>query len=248
MKFAELKSKILSLFEQEKLNAKPEEWGFNNETDEDIKKLAFAVNLTPETVSGAARENAQILITHHDAWDFVYGMKEECLKLLRNNNIAHAFFHAPLDDADFGTSASLAKAMGIKNLKKVIPYAGIFLCGVAGEVEGGISFEELSKKLSSVLNEPIRAYKNSDEPIRKICITTGGGNMTDTIKAAVDEKCGAYITGEYNLYSQQYAKFAKINLLTGSHTNTEILGVQALSEKIAEIAGIALVKIKEENY
>ena len=48
--------------------------------------------------------------------------------------MTHAFFHAPLDDADFGTSASLAQALGMKGCKKVMPYREQYYGGVAGEI------------------------------------------------------------------------------------------------------------------
>ena len=58
----------------------------------------------------------------------------------------------------------------------------------------------------------------------------GAGNMTTDMQQAIDEDCDAYITGEYNLYPQLFGKFTGMNLLVGSHTNTEILGVENLAK------------------
>ena len=49
------------------------------------------------------------------------------------------------------------------------------------------------------------------------------------------------------LYSQQYARHAGMNLLVGNHTNTEILGVKAMAEKLAQGTELELVRIEEEN-
>ncbi|TYS55909.1 hypothetical protein FZC74_17780 [Sutcliffiella horikoshii] len=69
------------------------------------------------------------------------------------------------------------------------------------------------------------------------------------IKFALDQGCDTYITGEASLYTIQYAKFAGLNLLVGSHTFTEIFGVESLVLKIKELnENISLVKLQEEHF
>ncbi len=245
MYYSDVKSRLLSMFEPEKLQ--PEEWGLLNERDKDIRKIGYATNLTLETVTQAALYGIDFMITHHDAWDFIYGMKEKCLQLLEKQGIAHAFFHAPLDDADFGTSASLAGALGLRDYRRTVP-VGIYTAGVVGELPKALTFEQLSSKLSGVLGEPVRAFRNNNRTISKVCITTGGGMMTNDMKWAVDEDCDAYITGEYVLYAQQYARFASMDLFIGSHTYTEILGVKSLVDRLINGTDIMAVRLFEENY
>ena len=249
MIFRDVKAKLISLFEEEKLDGKMDsEWGFNNEIDRDVKKIGYATNLTPETITEAIKSNVDFIVTHHDAWFFVFGMKEKCLSLLRENNIAHSFFHAPLDDAEFGTSSSLANALELKNSYKAIVYEDIYFAGVIGDLESQVDFEQFSENLSDILGEPIRAFKNNNNPVSKVCVVTGGGNMSNDIKTAVENGCDTYITGEYSLYTHQYSNFAKINLMVGSHTNTEVLGVYQLVEILTKNTSIEVVKLPEENY
>ncbi|MDR0222942.1 MAG: Nif3-like dinuclear metal center hexameric protein [Oscillospiraceae bacterium] len=249
MIFSELKAKLLSLFDAEKLGKKPGEWGFANETaDKEIKRVGYATNLTPDIVLRGGECSVDFIITHHDAWDFLYGMKEKCLQILGEKDIIHAFFHAPLDDTDFGTSASLAETLGLRNRRKTIIYEDVFYCAVIGEFEEGQSLDGFSMRLADALDEAIISYKNKDGPIRKVCVTSGAGDMTEHIKIAADEGCDAYITGEHSLYSKLYAKFAGINLFVGSHTNTEILGVKGMAELLARDTGVELIRIEEENY
>ena len=56
-----------------------------------------------------------------------------------------------------------------------------------------------------------------------------------------------YVTGEYALYSQQYAGFCGMNLFVGSHTNTEILGVKSMAERLTCGGKIELIRIREPN-
>ncbi len=72
--------------------------------------------------------------------------------------------------------------------------------------------------------------------------------MTNDVKAAVDRKCDAYITGEKTLYTVEYARFAGINLFVGSHTFTEIFGVESLAAKVKDHFGdIDMMKLKEDH-
>ena len=160
--------------------------------------------------------------------------------------MTHAFFHAPLDDADFGTSASLAQALGMKGCKKVMPYREQYYGGVAGEIDP-TDFESFAASLSHILQENVRCHRNNDRPVCRIAVAAGGGNMTSDMRTAVELGCDTYVTGEYALYSQQYAGFCGMNLFVGSHTNTEILGVKSMAERLTCGGKIELIRIREPN-
>lgn len=247
MNYSNLKDKLLGLFDADKLQVEGE-WGFFNESNKEVKQLGYATNLSPQAIQLAAEKNVDFLLTHHDSWPFVFGMKDACNTLLKHTGMTHAFFHAPLDDADFGTNASLAKALNLQNTYKSIPAQSIFFFGRIGETASPITFEELQTLLETRLEEPVRAFQNHARPISKIGVVTGGGNLTTEMKVAVEEGCDTYITGEYSLYSQQYAKFAGINLLVGSHTNTEIWGVQSMAKELSRDTDLKICRIPEENY
>lgn len=247
MRYNLVKETLMQLFDIEKLNTLPGEWGFFNEQDRDITRIAYATNLSAHNIREASRNQAELLLTHHDSWEFVYRLKPCCNQLLEKAGITHAFFHAPLDDADFGTSASLAKALGLTGLKKVMPYAGIYYGGVAGDMEP-VGFAAFAGRLTGILEEEIRCFQNHDRPIRKVAVAAGGGNMTTEMRIAAEQGCDTYVTGEYVLYSQQYAELTGMNLFVGSHTNTEILGVRSMAERICGNTDVQLIRLTEPNY
>ena len=247
MKYRIVKEVLKDLFAIEKLQMLQEEWGFFNETGREIRTVGYATNLTPQIIRKAGEANVDFLLTHHDSWGFIYGLKEECNQTLIDTGITHAFFHAPLDDAEFGTSASLAEALNIKHRKKAMPYKEVYYGGVIGEISP-VSFAVFKEKLSCVLNEEIRYFQNHDREIQKVAVAAGGGNMTSEMRIAAEQGCDTYVTGEYVLYSQQYAEHAGMNLFVGSHTNTEILGVEALAERLCGNTDMKKVRIQEPNY
>lgn len=228
--------------------AENDEYGFNHPQPHDFTTIGYATNLTPEVVAQAADKGVQLLLTHHDAWDFVYGMKEACMESLRANGVTHFYVHLPLDFAEFGTCNSLMKELGVSEIVQQTRYVdGREVIGI-GQFDDAITFGELTERMSVALGEPVKAWNNTSRPIRRIGMITGAGNSTALIKQAIEADCDAYITGEKTLYSVQYAKFIGMNMIVGSHTFTEIFGVKSLAEKLqTQFPQLKLVRIEEEH-
>ncbi|WNB90822.1 Nif3-like dinuclear metal center hexameric protein [Bacillus sp. NEB1478] len=249
MKTSEFEKLTASLFGEWLTTFKDEgEYGFTYRVEKEIKRIAYATNLTPETVEKAAKSNADLLLTHHDAWDFLYGMREVCTAELEKNEITHYFTHSPLDFVQFGTCTSLFEKIQIDEITsystcrndKDYPGIGIF--------ETAVPFAELKERLEKVLNEPVKAWQNNDRLVKKVAILTGAGNNSDFIKYAVEQGCDAFITGERTLYSVQYANFTGINLYVGSHTFTEVFGVESFAKKVQEaFPETELILIEEKH-
>jgi putative NIF3 family GTP cyclohydrolase 1 type 2 len=213
------------LFDTTDLETYQDECGITYDAGRPIKKIAYATNLTPDTVRAAHTLNADLLITHHDAWGFIDGMKEACIQLLKEYEISHFFTHLPLDDAPFGTNHSLLDITGATLISKEADYLG-YKTAVLGKYENPIPFSDLINRLENAMQEPIMHWQNHDRLIQSVYILCGGGESVELVKDAVDLNADVYITGEKVLYTMQYAKLKGINLMIGSHTYTEIFGVK----------------------
>lgn len=227
-----------TLFTTNTLDNYKEECGITYNALKPIQTIAYATNLTPDTVEEAHKLNADLLITHHDAWGFIIGMNETCQALLKAYNISHFFTHLPLDDASFGTNSSLLELTGAKEVSRHSLYQG-FSTAILGKYDDPIPFDTLVKRLEDHLKEPVMRWKNHDRLIQSVYILCGGGESVELLKEAVDLNADVYITGEKVLYTAQYAKLEKLNLIIGSHTYTEIFGVKnfvaLLKEKFPEL-------------
>lgn len=245
---AQLESCLTSFFESDKLDRFADEWSLAFRGNDSISRLGYCTNLTPHTVEEAVHHEVGFLLTHHDAWPFLWGMPEACTSKLEAHGISNSFFHLPLDDADFGTSATLAKRLELCNVEKSTLYSDTFYCGRIGEWEREKSLDDVNALLEATLGEALRVWRNHNRPIRRICIVAGGGGMTGDIKEACDRGCDAYITGEKSLYTVEYAKFLGIDLVVGSHTGTELPGVESLAQRMArELGGIQVVHLCEDR-
>ncbi|KQX65907.1 MULTISPECIES: Nif3-like dinuclear metal center hexameric protein [unclassified Paenibacillus] len=226
-----------------------EEYAFYNFGPQMIYRIGFSTNITPDIVRQAAANKIDLIVTHHDAWDFVFGMKEECHNLLKQFQISHYFVHLPLDYADFGTCNSLFQALKVNqiiqtsyhNEGRSMPGVGIF--------KEPLTFEALNERVTNVLKESVKSWKNSEKRISKVGIITGAGNSTNNILDALKLGCDAYLTGEKTLYSVQYAQYVGMNMIVGSHTFTEIFGVRSLVEQIRiKFNHLEIIELSEEHF
>ena len=249
MNIKDFEKTIQQLF-GEKLLEEEDEYGFTYTADKEIHKIGYATNLSVETLELAIAQGIDLMVTHHDAWDFIYGLREACAAKLAAHNISHFWIHAPLDFVDFGTCTALMKILEVDEINAYSTYseADGELPGIA-EFAAPVEFEQLAGRMRSALSEPVRAWKNNDRPVKRIGVLTGAGHSSALIREAAERGCDTYITGEATLYTIQYAQFAGINLLVGSHTFTEIFGVASLAEKIAEIhPDVEITELEESHF
>ncbi|QHE53360.1 Nif3-like dinuclear metal center hexameric protein [Pontibacillus sp. HMF3514] len=248
MELEQFEKLIESLFSKELLLEFYDDYGFTYKTNRSIINIGYATNLSLETIDEAIKNDIDLMITHHDAWDFLYGLREECVKQLEKHQISHFFIHGPLDFIDFGTCTSLMDVLGIDEIKKFATFNDEEFPAV-GEFFEEIEFNSLVEKIRSELQEPVRAWRHHHGKVKRIGILTGAGHSSDVIKKALEEGCDTYITGEATLYTIQYAKFVGVNLLVGSHTFTEIFGVESLAKKVREaFPDTEIARLKEEHF
>ncbi len=224
---------IDSQFRTRNIQSYKEESGITFNANKNIKKIGYATNLTLEVIEKAKDQQVDLIMTHHDAWDFIYGLKEECAELLKEYGISHYYNHLPLDDSEFGTNSSLAKELGLMEIKKAFNEDG-YMCGVIAEYDDRKSFYDFVHLFEEKLGEKVQSWRFNDNEIKRVGIICGAGHMTSDIKEAVDEKCDLYVTGEKLLYTVEYAKLQKMNLVVGSHTFIELFGVRSMAELVLD--------------
>jgi dinuclear metal center YbgI/SA1388 family protein len=249
MLIREFENFIIDTFTKEKLDIVEGkgEYGFTNIGCGEIVKVGYCTNLTIDSAEEAVKNNVNLLITHHDAWEWMPGIKEEALEILKQNDITHFYIHLPLDDAEFGNNTSLLRKLGFEVIDKFSNDEGMY-CGRIGETGNPITFEELVTKIEILLEEPVRAWKNNDKLIKRIGVVTGAGFSAIDVKDAAELGCDLYLTGEKILYTVQYAKYSKISLVVGSHTFTEIFGMERLNELLIDrYPMLEIVRINEEH-
>jgi putative NIF3 family GTP cyclohydrolase 1 type 2 len=232
-----------TIFDPKLLDSFPDEWGIIIHCP-DPGSIGYATTLTPAVIRQAAGRNIDLLVTHHDAWNFMLEEKQMSVELLAQNQISHVWCHAPLDAADFGTTASLLKLIGCRMVATIAEGDGRI-----GELPEPLRLSDIKRLLGDQLSEnPCREY-DANRLITRIACVSGAGASTKYLAEALRYGVDLYLTGETSLYLLEYAAFHNINVLIYSHNYTEIFGTQNLAGRIAEQLGIkAVFRLDEPHF
>ena len=247
MRFLEFIEHLKECFLPIRLEAYKHEFGYTINSNDELKRIGYATNLDQHVVAQAVKANVDALITHHDAWDFLFELRTEVLNTLRTNSMSHCFIHLPLDAAAFGTAASLSERMGFA-IQDEFAYIEKLPCGRICECRPPLPLSTVTSRLAGVTDDDVKVWVHNDLPIRRIGVATGGGHMTNHIKEAADKGCDTYITGETSLYSVEYARYRRINLVVGTHTHTELPGLEGLCERLKPNMNAVFIQIHEGRF
>ncbi len=201
-----------------------------------IKKIAFAVSATLDSIQKSIKWEADALITHHGIlWNYdgaqvISGPFKERIKLLLDHQINLISYHLPLDaHNELGNAAQLIKYFSAKNMVSFGDYKGCAV-GMKAEFNKPLKLPLVLKKLETVLNHNIICAEAKTSLIKSFAIVTGGG--ASYYKEAYDQGMDLFITGEMSEYHWHGAKELGIHLVAGGHHATERGGVLALAAHI----------------
>ena len=90
------------LFSKKFLDEHLDEWGIVEHCDHPTS-LGYSTTITPRTIYEAVDRSVDVIVTHHDAWKFMFEQRDEVCGLLQDKGLTHIWAHLPLDLADFGT-------------------------------------------------------------------------------------------------------------------------------------------------
>lgn len=223
--------------------------GLQVEGTKDIKKIAFAVTATTETIKQAAALGCNALIVHHglfwsrDPYQIV-GSKREKLRILLENDISLIAYHLPMDaHAVIGNNWKAALDLGLTDLA---PF-GIFekaAVGVRGKIKPE-SRDMFKKRLEEYYKHPAHVAFGGDETIETVAIVSGGAYKL--LPEAALSSIQAFVTGSFDLPAWHQAYEEKINFYALGHHATERIGPQALMAKLEKERGLSCCFIEEEN-
>lgn len=213
--------------------------GLQVEGREEIKRVAFAVSATQESISQAIAFKADALVVHHGIfWKYqgartVTGAWGERVKLCVKHDLNLLGYHLPLDaHLELGNAATLGKKLGLQMIEPFALHKKQHL-GIKGVFSHAIKARDLKSQLKTLLNhEVILATPNEAAEIKSVGIITGGAN--NEWAEALNEGLDAYITGEISEYNWHDSIEAGIHYFAGGHHATEKFGIQTLMDHIKQ--------------
>lgn len=211
-----------------------------------IKKIAFSVDASLETIEKAIQKNVQLLFVHHGLfWKrplTITNIHYERISRLIKNDLALYAVHLPLDaHKDVGNNAQLAKALNIQNIEPFGLYEGKMI-GIKGRFSEEVSFDELIQKLKNLGNCPIHTLPFGKKKIKSVGIISGSGGRE--IAQAITANLDVYITGDIKYENYYEIKDNQMNVITCGHYFSETFGVKAVMKKVNEETDIKAIFIE----
>ena len=225
--------------------------GLQIEGNEFIKKIAFALSATKESIDRAVAEKADALIVHHGLFWYFHGAKVlsgpfgKRVSPLIKNDINLFAYHLPLDaNLEVGNAKSIAEKIGLLKLKPFGYYKGSPM-GVWGSFKKNYSPDMLKEKLESVLDHLVFVAAPKGKQIKTLGIITGGANSQWTFSKNLG--LDAYLTGEMSEHDYHESQEAGIAMFAGGHNATEKFGIIALMNLVRIKFKIKVLWIDSDN-
>ncbi|CCQ34446.1 NGG1p interacting factor 3 protein [Halorhabdus tiamatea SARL4B] len=202
--------------------------------DQDVERVAFAVDAAVETIEQAAAEGTDLLVVHHGLlWGGdgqVTDLRYRRLQRLFEAEMALYAVHLPLDGhQDLGNAAGVADVLDLGNRAPFGEIDGEYI-GQRGRAREPFAVEGLRERLSSELDtsgEDVQVLEFGPAEIVDIGVVTGSG--TDWIDEAAAKGVDALVTGEGKQQVYHRAREHGIHVFLAGHYATETFGVRALA-------------------
>ena len=217
--------------------------GLQVETEnEEIARIALAVDVAPVVIEAAAAWEADMLLVHHGIlWrdvERIAGPLGRRVRLLLQHGINLYAAHLPLDaHPEVGNNAILARLLGIKVTEwwcapKDTPI------GVMGSAPTGTTLDELVSRVNEQLKTQARVLAYGPKQAGVIGIISGFG--ADEVAAASALGADTLLTGETSHAHYWAAADHGMNVIFAGHYATETVGVQALGRHLADKFGLEI--------
>ena len=202
--------------------------------DREIVKVAFAVDACQQTFSKAVDCSADLLIVHHGLfWGSplaLTGVHYQRIQTLLEGNLDLYVAHLPLDaHPEVGNNAVMARKLGLKQVEPFAEHKGRCI-GFKGLLEQEQDLAQLSSLLG--FDDAVK-LPFGKKMIRSIGLVSGGAS--GDVHQALLEQLDCFITGEVEHQIYHDALEGGINVIGGGHYKSEVFGLEALSEHLAQV-------------
>ena len=229
-----------------------EEWDVvglvSGSASQKIKKVLLTVDVTSEVVEHAKEVGVDLIFAHHPM--LLRGVtsiaedtaKGHVLAELVRSNIAVYSAHTNADSVESGTSAVLAKALGLTGNKPLQPLTnsqqGI---GQIGNLVAPITLGELANRLNEILPPTatgVRVAGDFDREVTRIALCAGAGDSYSLL--ALDQGAEVFITSDLKHHSsQEILELAKVRgvefaLIDISHWAAEFVWLRTAKKELEQ--------------
>ena len=194
-----------------------------------VNTIVSGVSANLELFKRAKLLQADLILVHHGLFwhkqsPTLIGPMYDRAKFLLEDGASLLAYHLPLDaHMLIGNNALLAKALNAK----VVGSVGV---GVVAELAHEVSSDVFSAKLHQILQRKALVFGNNNIKTFGLCSGAAQHEFINAINLGLD----AYITGEVSEFVPALAKESGVSYFAAGHHATEVFGVKALGQHLAE--------------
>jgi dinuclear metal center YbgI/SA1388 family protein len=207
---------------------------------ERVARIAYAVDVSVQTIRAAEKAGADFLVVHHGLWwgkhvQITGAMHARISGLIRSDLSLYAA-HLPLDcHARVGNNAELARLLGLRVKEPFGEYLGIRI-GFTATAPKPMRLASFVDAVTRELGAKPDVLAFGPSTVRRVAIVSGGGAMLT--EDAARAGCDTFLTGETEHAAVHPAREAGINLVFGGHYATETVGLKALDRHVKKRFGV----------
>lgn len=200
--------------------------------DDEVKKILFALDFTPEVVKEAEELGCTLIVNHHPA------LFHPAKSLVSGTNglyeavragISVIASHTCLDMADGGVNDVLCSALELKNIIKLYPESDN-----APIMRGGIIDRQSIKGFAEFVSKKLKGAVRftGDKDVEKVALCSGSG--CSFLKFAAESGYDTFVTGDASHHDFLDAQMMNINLIAAGHFETENIMMSVLAKKTGD--------------
>ncbi|WP_207747900.1 Nif3-like dinuclear metal center hexameric protein [Clostridium sp. D33t1_170424_F3] len=209
-----------------------------------VRKVLFALDITPEVVHEAVAMDAQLIVSHHPVIfeplkSLAFGSAPY---LLAQNGIAAICAHTNLDMAQGGVNTCLAERLQLKNVRMLKEYEHSGLPeGLIGETDHPYSPEEFAAFVKQALGCDGLKYTDGGREITAVGLCGGSGAYLFPEAAAKGAQ--AMVTADTKHNQLLEAEDMGMTIVDAGHFYTEDVVIQPLLERMqVAFPGVEMMK------
>ena len=194
--------------------------------DAEVKKIAFCLDATSNTLEKAMEYGANLVVTHHPIiWDPLKFIPSDlpASKAIRNRiNVISC--HTNWDGAEAGVNCVLGTVLGLVNIKKAADDGELSMVRI-GNLPLPMTARDLAGLVSDALDTVV-AVSCPDKEVKTVALCGGaGGSLLPELRSLdVD----AFVTGEVRHNEYLDGREMGISLLSAGHYETEEISMPVL--------------------
>lgn len=213
--------------------------GLQFEGPDEIKKIVAGVDATIEFFQKAQKSKADFAIVHHGLfwkgaeWVRLDRINQRIFRALDSAQLNLYALHLPLDAHPiYGNNAQIAAKLGAEI---VGPFGG---CrnpiGILARFKKPLTVASFKKKVVSVIGPIITHLDFGKTEIHSVAIVSGGGWSYVTDPLVYQGEVDLILTGEIIHQGVAACRDREIHMISAGHYATEVFGVQALGQHLAD--------------